>query len=149
MIASLLAHFGELGQLQWHVPRGYSWGIEHWITGTEANFGAFGTEFCGEIPFRSGGIELTSAGSVFRISRNSVPLIQLNSVLPTRKRLPHRIGTGYSNTYFYGPAMHIPSTCGVHQDCGLGPMFFAIVASRVYQKLAAIPPERSHCLSLF
>jgi hypothetical protein len=37
--------------------------------------------------------------------------------------------------------MRIPRTRGVHQDCVLGAMFFAIVASRVYKQLAAIAPH--------
>jgi hypothetical protein len=43
----------------------------------------------------------------------------------------------------HGPAMRIPRTRGVHQDCVLGAMFFAIVASRVYKHLAAIAPKES------
>jgi hypothetical protein len=49
----------------------------------------------------------------------------------------------YDSSNAYGTAMRIPSTCGVHQGCVLGAMFFAIVAFRVYKKLAAVAPNES------
>jgi hypothetical protein len=49
----------------------------------------------------------------------------------------------YDSSNAYGPAMRIPSTRGVHQGCVLGAMFFAIIASRVYKKLAANAPIES------
>jgi hypothetical protein len=49
----------------------------------------------------------------------------------------------YESSNAHGPAMRIPKACGVHQGCGLGAMFLAIAASRVFKKLAAIAPNES------
>jgi hypothetical protein len=56
--------------------------------------------------------------------------------------------TVYDTSIAYGPTMRIPSTRGVQQGFDLWAMFFAIVASRKYKKLAAIT-ERIHCLRFF
>jgi hypothetical protein len=47
----------------------------------------------------------------------------------------------YDSYDAYGPVMRTPSTRGVHQDCALGAMCFAIVAYRAHQKMDAIAPD--------
>jgi hypothetical protein len=49
----------------------------------------------------------------------------------------------YDSSNAYGPAIRIPDTRGVHQDCVLGAMYFATIASRVYKRLAAVAPNES------
>jgi hypothetical protein len=49
----------------------------------------------------------------------------------------------YDSSNAYGPGKRIPSIRGVHQDCVLGAMFFAIVASWVYMKFVVIAPNES------
>jgi hypothetical protein len=49
----------------------------------------------------------------------------------------------YGSSNVHDPAMHIPSTRGVHQDCVVRAMFSAIVSFRLYKHLVAIAPNES------